>query len=121
MECFGRSDTKLAKIVRVSLFVAFCKNRACSFAFGGCIRNLQTPDNGDAEVIPALPKVEVGMVGWLFISAALALGQSEPAPPETSPPETSPSAPAVVPERWALMKVLQGSYPGWLLDGNRMA
>src|SRR5262245_57230547 len=80
------------------------------------------------------------MLSCLLLSAvSLALGQ--PAP---SGEEAAPAAPAPVtltvpvpppeekkaaepakstpspPERWALMKALQGTWPGWLLDGNRM-
>lgn len=50
---------------------------------------------------------------WL----ALAAGQAEP-PPADTPPEP-PAAPASSgPERWALMHALQGTWPGWLLDGH---
>src|SRR5207244_3940309 len=45
------------------------------------------------------------------------LGQAQP--PDTAP-EPAPPSPAPAPDRWPLMKALQGSYPGWLLDGNRM-
>jgi hypothetical protein len=38
-----------------------------------------------------------------------------PAPAAAAPPTTSPK-----PDRWMLMKVLQGTYPGYVLDGNRM-
>jgi hypothetical protein len=43
-----------------------------------------------------------------------AIGQA----PEAAPETPAPAAPA--PERWPLMKALQGTYPSWLLDGNRL-
>jgi hypothetical protein len=64
------------------------------------------------------------MLSGLMVSAMLLVGQTA-APPETEPvPEKLaqqevPVAPT--PERWELMKVIQGSYAGWLLDGNRMS
>jgi hypothetical protein len=40
--------------------------------------------------------------------------------PEAKAPEAPPPPPAVpAADRWLLMKVLQGTWPGWLLDGNR--
>jgi hypothetical protein len=51
----------------------------------------------------------------VLLCAALCLGQT-PAPP----PETPAPPPAPAPDRWALMKVLQGTWPGALLDDNRM-
>jgi hypothetical protein len=43
------------------------------------------------------------------------MGQESPPPVET--PTLPP--PVASPDRWLLMKSLQGTYPGWLLDGNR--
>src|SRR5882724_5401172 len=49
------------------------------------------------------------MLCWLLLSAALTPGQDvSPAPPPA-------------PDRWPLMRELQGTYPGWLLDGNRLS
>src|SRR5262245_22542638 len=55
------------------------------------------------------------MLPCLIVTAALSLGQTPTLPTEAPPP---PSAPA--PDRWLLMRSLQGTYPGWLLDGSRM-
>jgi hypothetical protein len=51
----------------------------------------------------------------LLLTTALAIGQESTVPPETPPPQ-----PAPVPDRWPLMKSLQGTWPGWLLDSERM-
>jgi hypothetical protein len=61
------------------------------------------------------------MFPCLVLSAALTLGQAEATPAAETPSEAPPatqSAPA--PDRWLLMKSLQGTWPGWLLDGNRL-
>jgi hypothetical protein len=62
------------------------------------------------------------MFPWLVLSAALTLGQAEATPaaplPEAPPAPATPPAPP--PDRWLLMKSLQGTWPGWLLDGNRL-
>jgi hypothetical protein len=62
------------------------------------------------------------MFPWLVLSAALTLGQAEATPaaplPEAPPAPATPPAPR--PDRWLLMKSLQGTWPGWLLDGNRL-
>jgi hypothetical protein len=66
----------------------------------------------------------------LLLNAALATGPAPPAPEQPPPerptaaaaPETS-KAPAPSPppaDRWPLMKALQGTWYGSLLDGNRM-
>jgi hypothetical protein len=49
---------------------------------------------------------------WHLFLAAVVIAQSEVAelPPAAPPP----------PDRWLLMKELQGTYPGWLLDGNKI-
>jgi hypothetical protein len=49
---------------------------------------------------------------WQLLIAAV-IAQSEVA----EPPLAAPPPPA---DRWLLMKELQGTYPGWLLDGNRI-
>jgi hypothetical protein len=62
------------------------------------------------------------MMCWLLLCATLNLGQDE-APASAIPPEMPP-APATSlvspPDRWPIMKSLQGTWPGWVLDGNRM-
>jgi hypothetical protein len=62
------------------------------------------------------------MFRYLLLGAALSLGQTEPAPPEapTAPTETAVAPSSATPDRWLLMKTLQGTWAGWLLDGNRM-
>ncbi|MBI1918825.1 MAG: porin [Planctomycetes bacterium] len=61
------------------------------------------------------------MLPCLLLSAAL-IGQA-PAPPDTStseaPPPKLPPAPSPPPDRWLLMKALQGTWPGAVLDSNR--
>ncbi len=53
----------------------------------------------------------------LFLGGALALGQT-PLPTEaTAPPPTPAPSP---PDRWPLQLALQGTWPGWLLDGNNL-
>lgn len=70
------------------------------------------------------------MLTYLMLTAALALGQ--PGPAEEAPPTaTTTAAPVPVPvtpapptptapDRWLLMKALQGTWPGALLDSQRM-
>jgi hypothetical protein len=53
----------------------------------------------------------------LLLSLALVPGQIGPPSPEPAP---VPPPVASSPERWPLMLALQGTYPGWLLDGNRL-
>jgi hypothetical protein len=55
------------------------------------------------------------VVHAVVLIAALA-GAEAPAPEDTAP---APAPPA--PERWGLMRALQGTYPGWLLDGGRLS
>ena len=50
-----------------------------------------------------------------LLHAALTLGQAEKAAEAPPPPPPPPAT-----DRWLLMKSLQGTWPGWLLDGNRM-
>jgi hypothetical protein len=59
------------------------------------------------------------MCPHLLIGLALVLGQTEPAPND-APPEPTPAAPAPTPDRWLLMRSLQGAWPGWLLDSHRL-
>jgi hypothetical protein len=59
------------------------------------------------------------MVQCFIFGIALSVGQIDATlaePHFESPPVSS----TLTPERWLFMKVLQGTYPGWLLDGNRM-
>ena len=60
------------------------------------------------------------MLSCLLLGAALSLGQTAPPekPAETPPAPATPAAP--VPDRWLLMKALQGSWYGSLLDDNRL-
>src|SRR5437870_5475040 len=67
---------------------------------------------------PALRFAEVIMPGCLVLAAALTLGQT-PAGPESQAPQ-APTPPASAPDRWFFMKLLQGTWEGSLLDGNRM-
>ncbi|HEY1861365.1 MAG TPA: hypothetical protein VGG61_13480, partial [Gemmataceae bacterium] len=53
------------------------------------------------------------MASVLWLSAALVLGQEAPVPAETP-------APSPAPDRWVLMKALQGTWPGACLDAERM-
>jgi hypothetical protein len=58
------------------------------------------------------------MFSSLLICAALCSGQVPSTPPE-APQEEAVSAPAS-PDRWLLMKSLQGTWPGWILDSHRI-
>ncbi len=55
---------------------------------------------------------------YLVVCAALALEQAPTAPEDAAPTPAPPAATS--PDRWLLMKSLQGTYPGWLLDSQRM-
>lgn len=59
------------------------------------------------------------MVQHLLLSLALTIGQTDPSSAET-PPEPPPAAAPAPPDRWLLMKSLQGTYPGWVLDSRRI-
>lgn len=90
------------------------------------------------------------MLPQLMIVVSLAIGQSQPSPPTvkrgawqsppegvmparteegipsedeetpTAPPTEEPTATPGRPDRWMFMRMMQGTWPGWLLDGNRM-
>src|SRR5205809_1036925 len=67
------------------------------------------------------------MLAWQILAAALSLGQTpEPliiaaAFPVPAPPAAAPAAvPPAVADRWLLMKSLQGTWPGAVLDSERM-
>src|SRR5438046_1222357 len=56
----------------------------------------------------------------LLFLLALPVPAQPPAPeaaPETPPPAPAPPPPS---DRGLLLKALQGTYPGWLLDSNRV-
>ena len=59
------------------------------------------------------------MVSSLIISIVLTLGQPTLAAPET-PIESPSPVPSATPDRWLLMRSLQGTFPGWLLDSQRI-
>jgi hypothetical protein len=73
------------------------------------------------------------MLSGLLLTAALAVGQEPPAPEPPGPegpaaaaaarPETAretANIPTPPPERWPLMKLLQGTWAGYLMEGNRL-
>jgi len=57
------------------------------------------------------------MLSSLLLGAALALGQQGPPAPEAPAPPAPP--PAAAPDRWLLMKELQGTWEGSLLDSQQ--
>ena len=59
------------------------------------------------------------MLSPLLLGVALTLGQT-PSTSSEGGEETPAAAAPVAPERWLLMKALQGTYPGWLLDSYRV-
>jgi len=59
------------------------------------------------------------MLSPLLLGVALTLGQTPSTPPDGGEETPAAAAPAA-PERWLLMKALQGTYPGWLLDSYRV-
>jgi hypothetical protein len=60
------------------------------------------------------------MLQSIFLSTVLAVGQTG-APPAQTPPTPAPPPPAAqAPDRWLLMKELQGTLPGAFLDSQRM-
>jgi hypothetical protein len=61
------------------------------------------------------------MLPWLILSGALSLGQAEAIPQEApSPPIPLTPVSSPVSDRWLLMKSLQGTWPGAVLDSQRM-
>ena len=61
------------------------------------------------------------MVTTLLLSLALVVGQTNPVSAEVAPepgPGVAPIPPAS--DRWLLMESLQGTWPGWLLDSQRL-
>lgn len=60
------------------------------------------------------------MVAPIIMSLALALGQPTLGPPETPIETPAAAATPTPPDRWMLMKSLQGTFPGWLLDSQRL-
>jgi hypothetical protein len=63
------------------------------------------------------PSAEVAMLPCLLVCAAISTGQVSPPATDTTPAAVP--APAT-PERWLLMKTLQGTWPGWCLDSERL-
>jgi hypothetical protein len=89
-----------------------------------------------ADALPAAPS-EAAMLSYLLLGTVLASGQAPPPPDQAPPapvevtapvlpPPPPPSAPPTRPappapaERWPLMRELQGTAPGALLDDNRL-
>jgi hypothetical protein len=59
------------------------------------------------------------MFSWLILTAGLSLSQAEATPQEAQVPPPAPvSSPP--PDRWLLMKSLQGTWPGAVLDSQRL-
>jgi hypothetical protein len=86
----------------------------------------------------ARPFPEIAMLSYLLLSTAFVVGQMPPSPDPTIPPPVEVTAPVLPPtpapaapppappappapaERWWLMKELQGTWPGALLDDTRL-
>src|SRR5262245_39682068 len=67
----------------------------------------------------ALRVLREGLMGaCLLVTLSMCLAQADTAPQEVKPAEPKPAPPA--PDRWLLMKELQGTWPGWLLDGHKV-
>jgi Putative beta-barrel porin-2, OmpL-like. bbp2 len=64
------------------------------------------------------------MLPILLLTLGLSVGQTGPPsvdqPPTATATPTPPPAPPA-PDRGLLMRALQGTYPGWLLDGNKIS
>ena len=58
------------------------------------------------------------MLCCLLLCAALSTGQTASTETETAP---SPAPAGTVPDRWLAMQTMQGTWPGWLLDSNRLS
>lgn len=59
------------------------------------------------------------MFAILLLSATLSLGQADsPGTPDAPDAAPEPPPPTSTPDRWLLMKALQGTWPGWLLDSQ---
>src|SRR5437868_9329288 len=83
----------------------------------GCLGLGTERDRMDAG--PLTVPSEDAMFSCLLLSAALTLGQT-PAAPDTAA-STPPAPPAPPADRWLLMKGLQGTWPGWVFDSNRLS
>ena len=60
------------------------------------------------------------MASYLFLTLALAVGQTDTGASVQQQAE-QPAAPAPTPpDRWLLMRSLQATWPGWVLDSNRL-
>jgi hypothetical protein len=93
-----------------------------------------SPDNGVLVTPPLV--VRAGLDGVTVLPPLVvpapgpgsASGEQKPAEQkaeakseEAKPPEAAPPPPAPAPaDRWLLMKTLQGTWPGWLLDDHRL-
>jgi hypothetical protein len=64
-----------------------------------------------------LLRAEPAMFSCLALIAALSVGQAQPAAAEAPP---APAAATPAPDRWLLMKSAQGTWPGAVLDTERM-
>src|SRR5688572_23888158 len=81
---------------------------------------LSRPGMGLRSVRPSRSfRVEGAVWLTLLVSLSLSPGQSPSPPGAEPPPETTPPKPAA-PDRWFLMRELQGTWPGWLLDGHKV-
>lgn len=58
------------------------------------------------------------MLGLPLLLSAIVIGQADAGPPSTEPPPIPATTP---PDRWLLMRSGQGTFPGWLLDSNRIS
>ena len=70
---------------------------------------------------PLKVPTEDAMLPCLLLSAALTLGQTPAAQDTSSTAAPAPPAPSPPADRWLLMKSLQGTWPGALLDSNRLS
>src|SRR5437899_3289039 len=85
----------------------------------GCLGLGTERDRMDAGP-PKVP-TEDAMFSCLLLSAALTLGQTPIVPDTSGTAAPAPPAPSPPADRWLLMKSLQGTWPGWLLDSNRLS
>lgn len=60
------------------------------------------------------------MVPILLVSVALAVGHTDAVAAPEPPRELPAAPPASAPDRWLLMRSLQGTWPGWVLDSHRL-
>jgi hypothetical protein len=72
----------------------------------------------DAVALDRANLTEAAMLQLLFLGLALSPAQAGAA--ATEPPAEQPPAAPAPPDRWLLMKSLQGTWPCWLLDSQRV-